>query len=128
MALPATSLTLPSMVTVYNVNEFRFDDGLKTAVVPEYVTDPSTLPLSVERVIVCAFTDDSSMASLNVIITEVLTETFCAPLTGLTELTVGAVVSEGGKGPMPPHPERTRADSKNTSIGTKKLFMIVPAG
>ena len=51
MALPATSLTLPSTVTVYIVSGSKLDAGLKTAALSEYVTDPGTLPVPMERAI-----------------------------------------------------------------------------
>jgi hypothetical protein len=71
------------------------DDGVKVAVVPEYVTVPATVTEVAVffRVKVVAFTVDAESASLNTAFTAVPGFTFVAEFAGAVELTVGGVVS-----------------------------------
>lgn len=89
----------------------------------EYVTDPGTLPVPMESVIVRSLMVEASIASLNVIVMELLTETLCAPLVGLVKLIEGEFVSAGGNGPLPPHAERTRVISERTNIMSAYFFI-----
>jgi len=94
IALPAVSLAPTVIVAVYVVLFARFAVGSKVAVLPEYVTEPATGadPGPVTRN-VALLIELGSIASLNVAVTLLLRATLLAPLAGLVETTVGAVVS-----------------------------------
>jgi hypothetical protein len=124
MALPAASLTLASTVTLYHVSDLRLDAGFTSAVLPEYVTSTATSLLFSESLIVCLLMDDASIASLNVIKIVVLTGTFSTPWSGVTEITLGAVVSEGGNAPVPPHPAGAKTV---TAIASIRIEQLTPA-
>jgi hypothetical protein len=69
------------------------------------------------------------MSSLNVIMMELFTGTFCAPLVGLIKLTRGGILSAGGRGPFWPHAESNRIAAwiiANDSM--EVFFMFFTAG
>ncbi len=71
----------------------RFTDGVKVAVVPEYVTAPGTSVAPCFRVNEVVVSVEGSIASSKLTETALLTVTPVAALAGIVELVVGAVVS-----------------------------------
>ena len=88
--MPALSFAPAVIVAVYVVEYARLLDGVNVAVVPVYVTVPVT-PLF--KVNVAVLTVDAVIVSLNVAVIAEFTATFVALLAGLTDVTVGGVVS-----------------------------------
>lgn len=68
-------------------------DGLKVAVAPLKETVPGTVELPFFSVNVAVFTDNESIASLKLAVTEAFSTTPVAPAAGETEPTVGGVLS-----------------------------------
>jgi hypothetical protein len=88
--LPATSVTAVVIVAVYVAPLARGADGVNVTVAPLTEIVPATPPLRVNE---DAVTLAGATASLNVAVTAEPTATPVALFAGLTELTVGGVVS-----------------------------------
>lgn len=84
---------------------------MNVAIEPLHVTVPETEPLPLESVKVVPLMVDEPIASLNVTAMLLLIATPVAPLAGLVELTIGAVVSVASVLSEPPPPQ---AENKAT--------------
>jgi hypothetical protein len=101
---PARSLAPVVTVAVYVVSQARGLHGTKVTLVGTYVTGPGIRPPAGSlTTTVVSFRDDGSIGSLNIAVTTAPSgERSVAPAAGQVERTVGATVSDGGGGELPP--------------------------